>query len=193
MPQRRLAAHDRPRHAVGRRHLTLIRCGTRTSVVPVGIAAGRAIIRAGLRSMLAGDDRVAVVAEAATTGEAVAMAAAMRRGVVLVDLTRDAFDAVAATSRIAEGAGADVLLVARSDGGGRIVSALMAGARGVVLDAVKPRELASAIDQISRGGAVLTPRIARRLVAELEPARRGAEDTQSPLPATGPHPWNSAT
>jgi DNA-binding NarL/FixJ family response regulator len=193
MPQRRLVAHDRPRHAVRRRHLALIRSGSRASVVPVGIAAGRPIVRAGLRSLLAGDDRVAVVADAATTSEAVAMAAAMHRGVVLVDLTRGAFDAVAAIRRIAGATDVNVLLVARSDAGERIVCALMAGARGIVLDVVEPRELASAIGQIARGGAVLTPSIARRLMTELEPARRPADDPRSPLPATGPHSWNSGT
>jgi two-component system nitrate/nitrite response regulator NarL len=193
MPQRRLAAHDRPRHAVRKRHLTLIRSQSRTSVVPVGIAAGHPIVRAGLRSLLAGDDRGAVGADAASTGEAVAMATAMHRGVVLFDLTRGAFDAVTATRRIAGAANVNVLLVARSDAGERIVWALMAGARGVVLDAVEPSELASAIGQIARGGAVLTPSIARRLMTELEPTRRPADDARSPLPATGPHSWNSGT
>ena len=150
----------------GQRHLRLIPGGARAGLTPVGIAAGRPIVRAGLRALLEQDRGVTVVGEAATTRDAIALARALGRGVVLVDLASGELDGVTATRSIVESCDAGVLVVAGSASDGRIAPAVWAGASGLVMEGVEPRELVWAVGAVAEGGTVLPTGSAGRLVAE---------------------------
>jgi CheY-like chemotaxis protein len=69
------------------------------SPVRVVLAAGKPIVRAGLRVFLELDDRITVFGEAATAEEALALASRMDHGVVLIDAGLPGLDTVNLTPR----------------------------------------------------------------------------------------------
>lgn len=72
--------------------------------IRVLVCDDHAVVRAGLRALLAGADGVEVVAEAATGEEAVAAAAVVAPDVVLMDIQLGAgIDGIEATRRIRGG------------------------------------------------------------------------------------------
>jgi DNA-binding NarL/FixJ family response regulator len=140
------------------------------------VAAGQALVRAGLRSLLEGEG-ITVAGEAASGDEVVAAARRLRPDVVLIDASLPGLDAVEATRQTLAGPGAaEVLLLTASDGDDSALAGLRAGAIGLLLKDAQPAELARAVRALARGEALLSPRVTRRLIAELaaqpEPPRR---------------------
>jgi DNA-binding NarL/FixJ family response regulator len=122
---------------------------------PVGIVAGRALVRAGLRALLEQDQRVAVVGDAGTMEDAVALARTLSAGVMLVDLTSEGLDGVAVTRDIVRRSAARVLLLTASERDERLMAAVLAGAGGVVIEAVPLHELVRAVHAVARGVALV--------------------------------------
>jgi DNA-binding NarL/FixJ family response regulator len=148
------------------------------SAVRVLIAEGQALVRAGFRVLLERDGLITVVGEAATGDEAVALARRVRPDVVLIDATLPGLDCVDATARMVAESGVAVMLLTASDGDERIFAALRAGAIGLLLKDTEPAELARAVKLLARGDPLLSPGLARRLIAEL--ASRPEPDCPSP-------------
>ncbi len=142
----------------------------RTGAAPavrVLIADGQALVRAGFRSLLESGGRIGVVGEASTGEEAVAEAHRLRPDVVLLDATLPGLNCVEATGRILADTGIAVMLITATEQDERILASLRAGARGLLLKDTAPAELLRAIELLARGGALLSPSLTRRLIAEL--------------------------
>jgi DNA-binding NarL/FixJ family response regulator len=137
------------------------------AAVRVLIAEGQALVRAGLHALLAGNADITVVGEAASGEQAVALAHALRPDVVLVDLSLPGLDSVEATRQMLTRSGLAVMLLTGSERDERILPGLRAGASGLLLKDVEPAELVRAVNVLSRGEALLSPRVTRRLIAEL--------------------------
>jgi DNA-binding NarL/FixJ family response regulator len=135
--------------------------------VRVMVADRQALVRAGLRSLLESGGHISVVGEAATGEEAVAEASRLRPDVVLLDATLPGLDCVQATGRILASPGVAVMLLTATEQDERILAALRAGARGLLLKDTEPAELVRAIELLARGDALLSPSLTRRLIAEL--------------------------
>jgi DNA-binding NarL/FixJ family response regulator len=143
-------------------------------VISVLIVDDHPVVRAGLRAALAassgsGPDAVEVVGEAATGEEAVTLATHLRPDVVLCDLRLGTgMDGIAATRqlRALENAPA-VLILTTFDTTADIVRAVQAGAAGYLLKDTEPDEIAMAITTVARGGTVLPPSIAGRMIHAL--------------------------
>jgi DNA-binding NarL/FixJ family response regulator len=143
-------------------------------VISVLIVDDHPVVRAGLRAALAassgsGPDAVEVVGEAATGEEAITLATHLRPDVVLCDLRLGAgMDGVATTRRLRtlENAPA-VLILTTFDTTADIVQAVQAGAAGYLLKDTEPDEIAMAITTVARGGTVLPPSIAGRMIHAL--------------------------
>jgi DNA-binding NarL/FixJ family response regulator len=135
--------------------------------IRVLIADGEALVRAGFRALLEGDDGIVVVGEAATGDEAVALAGRTDPGVVLIDAALPGLGSVEATARMLSQSVVAVMLLTTSEGDERIFAALRAGASGMLLKDTEPRELVYAIQALARGEALLSSRFTRRLIAEL--------------------------
>jgi DNA-binding NarL/FixJ family response regulator len=137
------------------------------SPVRVLIADGQALVRAGFRLLLEADPSITVVAEAASGEEAVALADRLRPDVALIDARLPGLDSVEATGKIFSASDVEVVLLTSSDDDARIFAALRAGASGLLLKDTEPAELVHAVEALARGEPLLSPPLARRLIAEL--------------------------
>jgi DNA-binding NarL/FixJ family response regulator len=147
--------------------------------VRVLVADGEALVRAGVRVLLEGSGHIEVVGEAGTGEEALTMAGRLRPDLVLIDASLPGLDPVEATRRLSSDVSAAVMLLTPSEGYGRLLDALRAGASGVLQKDSSAAELIDAVDVLASGGAKLSPRVTRRLIAELasapEPAQASPE------------------
>ena len=117
------------------------------------------LFRSGVRAELG--DRVEVVGDADEVGAAVELIRERKPGVVLVDVHmpdgggRAVIEAVAASDP-------DIrfLAISVSDAAEDVISVIRAGARGYVTKAISGPDLADAIDRVSEGDAVFSPRLA---------------------------------
>jgi DNA-binding NarL/FixJ family response regulator len=138
-------------------------------VLRIVVADDHPVVREGLRAMLDAEDDLEVVGEAASGAEAVALAAALRPDVVLMDLRMPGTDGVAATGSIVAAGSARVLVVTTYDTDADILRAVEAGATGYLLKDTPRRQLADAVRAAARGETVLAPPVARKLVARVRP------------------------
>ena len=141
--------------------------GASQTSIRVVVADGHALVRAGFRALLERRSAIEVVGEAADGDEAVALASRLRPDVVLIDGSLPGLDCVEVTRRTLAETGAAVMLLTGSDADEQIFDALRAGASGLMLKNTEPTELLRAVELLASGEALLSPAIARRLIAEL--------------------------
>jgi two-component system response regulator NreC len=126
-----------------------------------------ALLRAGLRSLLAAERGIEVVGEAENGLTAVAQAVALRPDVALVDITMPELDGLAATLRVRRQAPeVKVLVLTMHDDPEYLFRALEAGAHGYVLKRAVEADLIDAIRTVAVDEAFLAPAALRQLVAD---------------------------
>jgi DNA-binding NarL/FixJ family response regulator len=106
------------------------------------------LVRTGFRMILADEDGIEVVGEAANGREAVDSAARLRPDVIVMDIRMPVMDGVAATRRLVgddAGSGPRVLVLTTFDGDEHVLEALRAGASGFLLKDVAPADFVQAI------------------------------------------------
>ncbi|WP_431983293.1 response regulator [Streptomyces qinglanensis] len=133
------------------------------------LADDHPVVRAGLRAVLETEPGLAVVAEAATAEEAVALAAAGGIDVVLMDLQFGAgMTGSEATAAITARPGAPHVLVVTTYGtDADTLPAIEAGATGYLLKDAPPDELAEAVRTAAAGRTTLAPAVADRIMRRL--------------------------
>ncbi|MGX1472436.1 UNVERIFIED_CONTAM: DNA-binding NarL/FixJ family response regulator [Streptomyces canus] len=145
-----------------------------SSPVRLLLCDDHAVVRAGLRALLASADGIDVVGEAATGEEALAMAAHLGPDVVLMDLQLDdGMDGVTAIRQLTAGdaRGPRVLVLTMFDTDADITRAIEAGATGYLLKAEQPEELFTAIRDAASGRSTLSAPVADRLLTRLRSPR----------------------
>lgn len=126
------------------------------------------VVRAGVRSLLDGEPDLRVVAEAGSGDEAVTLARRLRPDVVLMDLRMPGGDGVSATARIRrEVPEARVVVLTTYETDADILPAVEAGAAGYLLKDVSRADLLRAVRAAARGGTVLAPSVAGRVVRRM--------------------------
>jgi DNA-binding NarL/FixJ family response regulator len=147
--------------------------------VTVLLADDQQVVRAGLAMLLDGQPDLRVAGQAGDGLEAVRLARELGPDVVLMDIRMPVLDGIEATRRILSGGGtARVVVLTTYDLDEYVYDALRAGACGFLLKHAPPEELLLGVRAAADGGALLSPSVTRRLLAEFA-ARR---------PATGPEP-----
>jgi len=140
--------------------------------VSIVVADDQRLVRAGIAMLLAAEDDLDVVAEAADGREAVELARSRGADLVLMDVRMPGMDGVAATRLLtADSADSDklvrVLVLTTFDDDDAVYGALRAGASGFLLKHAAPRDLVSAVRAVAAGEAWIDPAVAGRVIAAL--------------------------
>lgn len=152
--------------------------------IRVLVCHGQPLVRAGIRAILQGEPGIEVVGEAATGGEAVAVARRLRPTIVIIDIAEprpEVIEAIRLLSVPSVERQIRVMVVAATDNDD-VIEAVRAGARGLLLKGCPAEELVRATLAVTAGEGFITPRIAGRLlgaVASRLPPRR------APVPMRG--------
>lgn len=126
------------------------------------------VVRKGLRAFLDAQPDFKVVSEAATGEEAVRAAEEYLPDVMLMDLVMSGMGGVEATRRVKNITPRTQIIVLTSYHQDEFIfPALQAGAISYVLKDVIMEDLADAIRKASRGEGVLHPRVAERVIQEI--------------------------
>jgi NarL family two-component system response regulator LiaR len=152
-----------------------------TSSIRVLVADDHAIVRKGIRALLATEPDIEVVGEAENGREAVIETEKLRPDVILMDLVMPEMDGIEAIRRItARQPEARILVLTSFAADDKVFPAIKAGALGYLLKDSGPEELVHAIHQVHLGESSLHPTIARKLLQELShPSKR--PPTREPL------------
>jgi DNA-binding NarL/FixJ family response regulator len=135
--------------------------------IRVLVADDQSMVRAGFRMLLAGEEDIDVVAEAANGVDAVNKAARLHPTVVLMDIRMRELDGLEATRRIlAADPAARVLILTTFDLDEYVFEALSAGASGFVLKDDPPEQLIAAIRTVAGGDALLSPGVTKRVIRQ---------------------------
>lgn len=139
--------------------------------VRVVVADDQAVVRAGLRTVLAAAPDIDVVGEAGDGAEAAELAETLRPDVVLMDVRMPGTDGIEGTRRIRalRDPGIRVLVVTTFDLDRHVYDALRAGASGFVLKDVEPEDLQVAVRTVHAGHELFAPSVTRRLVGSFVP------------------------
>jgi len=126
------------------------------------------IVRDGLVAILSTQSDFQVVGEAVDGIDAVAKAAQLEPDVLLLDLEMPRLDGVGVLEQLrAAGSKARAVVFTVFDTDERIVQALKAGAQGYLLKGAPRDDIFRAVRVVSRGGSLLEPVVASKLLRHL--------------------------
>ena len=136
--------------------------------IRVLIADDHAIVRKGIRALLATEAGIEVVGEAQDGRQAIAEASRFQPDVILMDLVMPEVDGIAAIRHISvHQPDVRILVLTSFATDDKIFPAIKAGALGYLLKDTGPHELVQAIRQVCQGESFLHPLVARKLLQEL--------------------------
>lgn len=134
------------------------------------------IVRQGVRTFLELQPDILVIGEAETGVEAVRLASEYAPDVVLMDLKLPEMDGITATRKLVEiSPRTQVIVLTSYHDDEHIFPAIRAGAISYVLKDIRPAALADVVRKAAVGEAVLHPRVARRLMQEINRSRAVAD------------------
>jgi NarL family two-component system response regulator LiaR len=145
--------------------------------ISVLIADDHTLVRQGIRAFLEAQPHFTIVAEADSGEAAVRLAAEHVPDVVLMDLVMPGMDGVEATRRLKSVSPRTQIVVLTSyHEDEHIFPALRAGAISYLLKTIKMDDLAEAIRRAAQGEASLHPRVAARVIEELQGGKQEASN-----------------
>lgn len=150
--------------------------------IRVLVVDDHAVVRAGLRLLLDGQDDIETVAEAGDAREALFEARSTNPDIVLMDVMlgtgKSGIDAT--PEMLHEAPNSKVLILSMQDDPRYVREAFAAGASGYVLKEAADTELVTAVREVAAGGRYVHPALgARMAVADAEAERSVAEDPLS--------------
>jgi DNA-binding NarL/FixJ family response regulator len=149
-------------------------------MIRVLLADDQVLVRAGFRALLDAQDDIEVAGEAGDGEHAVRLARELIPDVVLMDIRMPGTDGLAATRHIAADprlAGTRVVILTTFELDEYVFEAIRSGASGFLVKDTEPDELVQAVRVVAGGGALLSPSVTRRLIAEF--AARAKEPRQT--------------
>ena len=151
-------------------------------MIRVLLAEDQALVRDGLRMMLAAEPDIEVVGEAAEGREALELVRRLDPDVVLMDVRMPELNGIDATRRLAAaGSPVRVLVLTTFDLDEYVYEVMRAGASGFLLKDARREQLAAAIRTVMDGETLIDPAVTRRLVEDF--CRRPPPTTGVPAAA----------
>jgi len=133
------------------------------------IVDDHAIVREGQRALIDTEPGMQVLGEAKDGFEAVKMAQSLQPDVILMDLQMPKKGGIEAIKEIKEGnPGARLLVLTSFSEDEKVFTAIKAGAMGYLLKDSLPKEILTAIREVSQGEMSMKPSIAKKLMRELQ-------------------------
>jgi two-component system response regulator NreC len=146
------------------------------SPIRVLIVDDHAVVRAGLRLLLAQEPDIEPVGEAGTGREAIFEARSLKPDVVLMDVVMPEQTGLEALPILLhERPETKVLLLSMQDDPRYVREAFAAGASGYVLKEAADAEVVNAVREVARGGRYVNPELGARLIAAEADAQRRAD------------------
>ncbi len=155
-------------------------------MIRVLLADDQVLVRAGFRALLDAQDDIEVVGEADDGEQAVGMATRLTPDVVLMDIRMPGVDGLEATRRIVQDERLDrtrIVILTTFDVDEYVFEALRVGASGFLVKDTDPAQLVEGVRAVSRGEALLSPRVTRRLISAW--SDRGGEPALPPGSESG--------
>ena len=141
---------------------------TSAATIRVLIADDHAVVREGIRGVLAREEEFEIVGEAADGAEAVKLAAELTPDVVVLDISMPGGSGLDAAAEISASVpGARILILSIHDHEEYVVRSLRAGAHGYLRKDSSPAELRGAIRALHKGGSFFSGDVARTLSSAL--------------------------
>jgi DNA-binding NarL/FixJ family response regulator len=159
-------------------------------VIRVVLADDQALVRSGLRALLANSDDILIVGDASDGRETIAVVARTQPDVVLMDLRMPGLDGIAAIQRItADPRLSDVAIIMLTtfDEDDQIFAAIRAGASGYLLKDAEPEDVREAIRVVAAGDA-LVEHYAGAFPPWLAPVQVICIPVRTPFTSTTPGP-----
>jgi DNA-binding NarL/FixJ family response regulator len=141
-------------------------------MIRVCLVDDQTLVRQGIRSLLALDDGIEVVAEAADGRQAVEVVPQVRPDVVLMDMrmpVMSGLEALQMLSRLNQLP--PTIILTTFDDDQLVLAGLKAGAKGYLLKDVTLDQLVGAIRTVAEGGSLVQPAVTQRLLSGLEHMR----------------------
>ena len=131
---------------------------TRTRPIRIAVADDHPVVREGLVAMLGTQPDFAVVGEAGSGSEALAVVAEHMPDVLFLDLEMPGLDGVGVLRRLREtGSRVGVIAFTVFDTDERIIAAVEAGAAGYLLKGAPRADIFAAVRVVADGGSLLSP------------------------------------
>jgi DNA-binding NarL/FixJ family response regulator len=133
--------------------------------IRVVLVDDQAMVRTGLRMVLAAEADIEVVGEAADGAAGVRVAAEQQPDVVLLDVRMPGMDGLEAARRIlATGSPTRVVVLTTFDEDEYVTAALRAGVSGFLLKVAPPEDLVAAVRTVAAGHGLLDPAVTLRVI-----------------------------
>jgi NarL family two-component system response regulator LiaR len=146
------------------------------------IVDDHAVVRKGIRALLATEDDLDVIGEAENGEQAVELYSELKPDLLLLDLIMPKVNGIEVIKKIkGDHTGAKILVLTSFAADDQVFPAIKAGALGYLLKDTEPDDLINAIRQVYRGESSLSPAVARKV---LEEVFHPAEKPLSPDPLT---------
>jgi NarL family two-component system response regulator LiaR len=144
-----------------------------SDAIRILIVDDHAIVRKGLRTLIASEPDFEVIGEAGNGLEGLELARQFKPDIILMDLVMPKMDGIAAITEISKITPRPRVIVITSFGqDDKIFPALRAGAAGFLLKDTSPHDLLQSIRDVSAGKPSLHPSIASRLMQHLAPSEK---------------------
>jgi DNA-binding NarL/FixJ family response regulator len=145
------------------------------------IADDHALVREGMRTMLASEPNLEVVGEAENDREALEMCRELRPDLILIEVRMPEMDGMAATRMIkGEYPSTSVLIVTTHESPEYLMDAIRAGAAGYVLKDSTKQQLLNAVRKVISGESPLDQELAMQLLQRLTSEENQRHTTSLP-------------
>ena len=133
--------------------------------ISVVLVEDQNLIRLGIRTGIAADQDITIVAEAHSGEDALAQVMALKPDVVLMDIGLPGINGIEATRLLkAQNQTTKVIMLTSHDSKTAVQAALASGASGYCLKDVEPASLCAAIKAVCRGDVWIDPSIAEKML-----------------------------